>query len=218
MHTHKHTHTLSLSVRPFCKYIRSTELSEGTVSLRQSWAQTQFSFKGKMNLHMSDLQIRPQLVLACVACTLLLAAKIVMACVDRAWQFTPGHHKIKLRATEDENLNVHWDAHHFEKWQVLVQNGSQKKNSIKMITAQFVTVIDCNKLCNPHSYCCYACEGADAVYNNNHDVGRCTTWKFLLIFETIGSSFQTEIDKSSVLCRQMSVFYHNNSQWPVFQL
>lgn len=55
---------------------------------------------------MRDLQLLPQLVLACLAHTLLLTAKIVMACVDRSWQFTPGHYKIKLHATQDENLNV----------------------------------------------------------------------------------------------------------------
>lgn len=55
---------------------------------------------------MSNLQIWPQLVLGCLGHTLLLTAKMVMACVDRSWQFTPGHYKIKLLDTQDENLNV----------------------------------------------------------------------------------------------------------------
>lgn len=55
---------------------------------------------------MSILQIRPELVLACLAYTLLLTTEMVMAYVDRSWQFTPGHYKIKLHAAEDENLSV----------------------------------------------------------------------------------------------------------------
>lgn len=61
---------------------------------------------------MSNLQIWPELVLACLALgTLLRTAEMVMACVDGSRQFTPSHYKIKLHATEDENLNVQCDKH-----------------------------------------------------------------------------------------------------------
>lgn len=50
---------------------------------------------------MRNLQIRPQLVLALLTRTSSVTAKTEMACVDRSRRFTPGHHQIKLHATED---------------------------------------------------------------------------------------------------------------------
>lgn len=65
---------------------------------------------------------------------------MAVACVDRSWQFIPGHYKIKLHVAEDENVNAAGDVHRFPKETLtLVSNKYITVNNIEIIVAQFVT-------------------------------------------------------------------------------
>lgn len=88
-HAHINTHALSLSVRPFCTYIRGRE---GGLALAELSSNPIFFQRNNSSPYEQSADTASACPCLFGPVHHLLTAKMVMACVDRSWQFTPGHY------------------------------------------------------------------------------------------------------------------------------